>query len=229
MPRTTGFPWRLVTVDIDGTLTLGHGWREIAVAFGRASAFDDAQRRFAAGLAGEDAHLAALLDLATGRTVREVEEVLGRTPKLSGIAEGIGQLRAEGSVVALLSHNPLYVVDWYRRTFGFDDREGVASQPVTADLIGPPAVVHADKAAGLRALLARHRCAARDAVHIGDGPSDAAIFPRVGGGVALNSHSAEVNTAADLALSTEDFRLVVQRLREIVPRPVPDLPPAPSE
>jgi phosphoserine phosphatase len=210
--------WRLVTVDIDGTLTRTHGWKEVAVTFGGLKAFDESQRRFFAHQIGEDSHLADLLDLATGHTVAEVEAVLERTPKLTGIAEGVEQLRARGARVALLTHNPNYVADWYRRRFGFDDAEGVAGQSVTAGRIGPPVGIHADKPGGLRALAARHPTPLSLVAHVGDGWSDAEVFRLVGGAIALNSSYPEVDRAADLALRTGDFRDVVDALSRLAPR-----------
>jgi phosphoserine phosphatase len=212
------FPWRLVTVDIDGTLTRGHGWKDIAVAFDRLDAFDRTNRRFFAHEIGEDAHLADLLDIATGHTVTEVEAIVERTPKLRGIREGVSQLHARGARAALLTHNPTYVADWYRRSFGFDDSEGVDAQRLVGGRIGPPVNVRADKAGGLRLLLARQEVSAASVAAVGDGWSDAEIFPLVGGGVALNSRLAEVNQVADLALSTEDFRDVVAALSRLTPR-----------
>jgi len=213
-----GFPWRLVTVDIDGTLTRGHGWREVAVAFGRLPAFEQTNRRFRAHEVSEDDHLAALLAIATGHTVAEVEAVVARTPKLLGIGEGIRELHVLEARIALLTHNPDYVADWYCRTFGFDGFEGTSAQSVVDGRIGPPVGVHADKPGGLARLLSRWDLPAATAVHIGDGASDAAVFPRIGGGVALNSHDPEVVRAADIALTTTDFREVVRRLRALPPR-----------
>ncbi|HEY1198688.1 MAG TPA: HAD family hydrolase [Thermoplasmata archaeon] len=213
-----GFPWRLVTIDIDGTLTRTHGWREIAVAFGQLGGFEETNRRFFAHQIGEDVHLADLLALATGHTVAEVETVLERTPKLAGIPEGVAQLRDRGARVALLTHNPTYVADWYRRTFGFDDAEGVAAQTVDGGRIGPPVGVRADKPGGLRALLSRHPVPPALVAHVGDGWSDAEVFRLVGGGVALNSRYPEVDRAADLVLVTQDFRDVVEGLSRLAPR-----------
>jgi phosphoserine phosphatase len=213
-----GFSWRLVTVDIDGTLTRTHGWKEVALAFGSLGAFEDTQRRFFAHQIGEDAHLEDLLDLATGHTVAEVEAVLERTPKLAGIAEGVVQLHDRGARVALLTHNPTYVADWYQRTFGFDDAEGVTGQAVEGGSIGPAVGVHADKPGGLRSLLTRHPVPPSAVAHVGDGWSDAEVFRLVGGGIALNSPYPEVNRAADLALATLDFRDVVVGLSRLAPR-----------
>lgn len=216
MPRA--FPWRLVTVDIDGTLTRVHGWKGIARAFGRLGPFEETNRRFFARQIGEDVHLADLLAIATGHTVAEVEAILERTPKIVGIAEGISRLHDRDARVALLTHNPTYVADWYRRKFGFDDAEAVTAQTVDGGRIGPPVGVRADKPGGLRALLSRAEVPASTAAHVGDGWSDVEVFRLVGGGVALNSPYAEVNRAADLVLETEDFREVVEGLGRLAPR-----------
>ena len=212
------FPWRLVTVDIDGTLTVGHGWRPIARSFGRLSAFEETNRRFFAHEISEDAHLTNLLAIATGHTVAEVEAILASTPKLAGIAPGVARLHERGARVALLTHNPDYVAEWYRRTFGFDGFEAVSAQRVENGVIGPPVGVRADKPAGLRSLLSREKVPAHEVVHVGDGWSDAELFRLVGGGVALNSPYPEVARAADLALSTRDFRDVVEGISRLNPR-----------
>jgi len=212
------FSWRLVTVDIDGTLTLVHGWHEIALAFGRLPEYEASNRRFFAHEEGEDEHLADLLDLATGRTVEEVREVVARTPKLAGIGEGIAELRGRGARVALLTHNPSYVVEYYQRTFGFDDAEGVDAQTTDGGRIGAPRDVRADKPGGLERLLARAGVDPRATVHVGDGWSDAEVFRLVGGGVALNSRLAEVERAADRVVRSRDFRDVVEALTTLRPR-----------
>ena len=212
------FPWRLVTVDIDGTLTRGHGWKEVAREFGRLPAFEETNRLFFAHRIDEDTHLANLLRIASGHTVAEVESVLERTPKIDGIAEGIAELHERGARVALLTHNPTYVADWYRRRFGFDEGEAVSAQPVDGGRIGPPIGVRADKPGGLRVLLARTGVPASTVVHVGDGWSDAEVFRLVGAGVALNSPYPEVARLADLALVTDDFRDVVAAMDHLTPR-----------
>lgn len=212
------FPWQLVTVDIDGTLTRVHGWREIAHTFGRDEAYARSTRRFRAREIGEDEHLANLLALAEGRTVPEVENVLATTPKLDGISDGISELHRRGARVVVLTHNPGYVIDYYRRTFGFDEGEGV-DVPVDDDgRIGRAVGIRADKPAGLRRLLDRTATPPSSVVHIGDSWSDAEVFRLVGGGVALNSPFEEVGRAADRVLRTSDFRVVVGVVAELSPR-----------
>jgi len=212
------FPWGLVTVDIDGTLTTTHGWQVIADAFGRRPEFEEANRRFHAHEVDEDVHLREFLELAVGHTLPEVAAVLERTPKLSGIAEGVADLHRRGARAAILSHNPTYVVDWYRRRFGFDDAEGVDGQAVVDGRLAMPGTIRADKPAGLRRLLARHPVPVAQVVHVGDGASDALVFRLVGGGVALNSSADDVDRAADLVVRSSDFREVVGALGDLRPR-----------
>lgn len=227
-PVADGFPWRLLTVDIDGTLTRTHGWKEIARTFDRLPEFERTNREFRAGRLEEDTHIADFLRIAQGHTLAELQQALERTPKLAGISEGIALLHDRGVAVALLTHNPDYVVEWYRQRFRFDDGEGVGGQPVVGGRIGPPVGIHADKPAELARLLARHRVPAACVAHVGDSASDAQVFPLVGGGIALNAASPAVERAADLAIRTEDFRRVVEGLQRIRPRPVSDRPTYPT-
>ncbi len=212
-------PWGLVTFDLDGTLTLGHGWRPIAAAFDRMEEFDATQRKFVARTIGEDEHLAELLDLARGRTVAEVLHVVAATPRLAGLGEGLAELRRAGVRSAVLSHNPDYVVDWYRATFGFDDAEGVAVPREPDGRIGRAGRIRADKPAGLARLAGRAGVGLGSVVHVGDGWADAALFPLVGGAVAVNSRLPEVERAADRAVHTRDFSDVVAAVLSLPPRP----------
>lgn len=209
--------WGLVTVDIDGTLTLVHGWLAIAREVGRLAEFERTQARFLEGGIGEDEHLANLLQIARGRTVEEVLDAVASTPRLRHIAEGVRRLRAAGARVALLTHNPGFIADWYAREFGFQDSEGVDC-PVPGGRIEPPAKIRADKPAGLARLAARASVPYSDIAHVGDGWSDAELFPLVGGGLALNSPIPEVRAAADVVVSTKDFLDAVQALETLRPR-----------
>jgi phosphoserine phosphatase len=212
------FPWRLVTFDIDGTLTRVHGWRGMAEAFGRLPAFEASNRRFFAHEIGEDPHLADLLDIAVGHSVAEVEAVLAATPKLDGIGDGVAELRRAGARVALLTHNPPYVCRWYARTFGFEDFEGTEGTIVQDGVIARPGPVHADKVGGMERLIARSGATPGSSVHLGDGASDAEVFRRVGGGVAVNAKLAEVRAAADASVSTTRMEDLVAVLRGLRPR-----------
>ena len=222
----SAFPFRLVTVDIDGTLTRIHGWRAISSAFGREGEFDATNRRFFGHEISEDEHLRNLVGLAVGHAVREVEAVLEATPLVSGISETIVALHGRGAHVALLSHNPDYVCAWYRRTFGFDDAEGMDGSWVRDGRIVDPGSVHADKRTGLGRLVERWQVRPREVAHVGDGWADAALFPLVGAGIAFNSHLPDVDRVADAALQSASFAALLPVLDRLTPRPVAERDPS---
>jgi len=199
----------MVTVDIDGTLTRVHGWRVIAERFGRVALYERTMARIRAHEAGEDETIVGLLSIAEGHTVAEVVAALAATPRLSGIPEGVRRLHEEKMIVALLTHNPPYITDWYCAFAGFDDAAGIRGSQATDPRIGPSVGVGADKPGGLAALVGRTGIDPNSVVHVGDAGPDAAIFPLVGAGIALNAKSPAVRGAADLAIDTTDFGDVV--------------------
>jgi phosphoserine phosphatase len=215
---TDALPWKLVTIDIDGTLTLVHGWRFLAERLGRLPDYERTNRRFYLREIGEDEHLRDLLKLAVGHRLDAIEAILAATPKLSGISETVQAFHTRGVQVALLTHNPAYVCEWYRRQFGFDLFSATSGAAVRDHRIAPVPPVHANKEQGLRDLMGRAGVFRSQVVHVGDGWADAEIFPRVGGGVALNSHLPEVEEAADLALRLTDLRPLVGSLDRLEPR-----------
>ncbi|MHB1931688.1 MAG: HAD family hydrolase [Thermoplasmata archaeon] len=211
-------PWRLITVDIDGTLTRGHGWQYIADGLGRRREFDAVMAEFRRGGVSEDRHLERLLALAEGHMVEEVLALVASTPRVSGIRETNDRLHGWGIRVALLSHNPPYVGRWYAETFGFD---GFAVMPGAHDAPGPltaPVGVRADKPGGLRQLTEQFQISPRRVLHVGDGEADAALFPRVGGGVAFNSREAGVRAAADMVVDADDWSAILPVVRRLRPR-----------
>lgn len=218
---------RLVSFDIDGTIAVGHGWRAIARARWLEEEFDEAQELFTQGRTTEDQHLRRLLNFARGMTVREVFRVLEHTRHLPHLAETVQALHARGVQVALLTHNPAYICQWYAEHFGFDLWAGVL-QRVSKGRVEAVHRLHVDKRAGLGLLLLRTGVAPFEAAHLGDGLADARVFPHVATGVALNSRVPEVRRASDLTADTLDARSLLPLLRfgfRAHPRRLPRLPP----
>jgi phosphoserine phosphatase len=213
-------PWfRLVTFDIDGTLTLQHGWEAIASALGRADQYAHVMDQFRTGRVSEDVQINRLLNLAAGHTVAEVQAAVAATPKLARIADGVRLLHEAGVRVGLLTHNPDYVTRWYRSEFGFDDAGGLVGAQEEGPPIGPAVGLRADKPAGLAQMLARYPAPPDTVVHVGDASPDAWMFPRVGGGVALNAKSVAVEEAADLSLRSADCLEVATAVLRMPRRP----------
>ncbi len=205
-------PFRLVTVDIDGTLTTLHGWLALARRFGREAEYRSLMGRIRHGLAGEDETLVGLLRLVEGESLADVEAVLAATPKLAGIPEGVRRLHAEGLGVALLTHNPPYITGWYRRFAGFDDAAGLTGRQPVGVRIGAPEGIRADKPGGLADLCTRAGVRPAEVVHVGDAPPDAEIFARVGFGIAVNADRPSVERAADRSLHTREFGAIVETI-----------------
>jgi phosphoserine phosphatase len=208
------FPYRLVTVDIDGTLTAGHGWRYLAERRGRLADYHQTQSDFSAGRSDEDVHLRHLLDLATGVSRRELDDIERHTPRVPGIRSGVDRLHSEGCRVALLTHNPTYLCDWYREEFGFDASDGILHSPKfhAGQAQAPDDRVRVDKPGGARRLAQRFGVPLGATAHVGDGVADAEAFPVVGLGVAFGATDPAVKAAADLIVESRDFRSVVAAL-----------------
>jgi phosphoserine phosphatase len=211
-------PYRLVTLDIDGTLTLGHGWETVAERLGRSEMYGATQTAFRAGALDEDAHLRNLLAIADGASEEELSRILSETPKVDGIEASVARLHRLGSHVALLTHNPGYVTRWYATRFGFDAADGLTGSPtVTHGRIGPPVGTAADKLGGLRRLCERFAVGPRDVAHVGDGRADAAIFPHVALGVAFRTKLPDVRAVADVAVDGPSLLAVVDALERTPP------------
>lgn len=210
------FPWRLITFDIDGTLTRVHGWRYIAERRGLAEEWRRSTARYLLHESTEDEHLRELLALGVGLHRRELYSLLAHIPKLRGIRAAVEALHRRGAKAALLTHNPPYVTEWWRARYGFDDAEGIRHGPnLHRGVVPAPGPFTADKVGGLRRLSKRWEAPRSTIVHVGDGWADAALFRLVGGSVALNSTLPEVRAAADLALRLRDLRPIVPELQRL--------------
>jgi phosphoserine phosphatase len=210
------FPFRLVSFDIDGTLTVGHGWRYIADSLGRTRAYEATQRRFLSGEQGEDEHLRALLRIAEGLPLERLSPILEATPRVDGIRETVTALVSAGVVPVLLTHNPGYVSDWYVDRFGFAASDGTVGGPsswVRDGRIVGPGELRVDKLGGLDRLLRRFDVPASAAAHLGDSRPDVEIFPRVAFGVAVNPTDPQTAAAADALIRTNDLQEVLPLLR----------------
>jgi HAD superfamily phosphoserine phosphatase-like hydrolase len=210
--------WRLVTFDIDGTLTAVHGWRFLAQRTGKLAEFESTTQRFFAHEISETEHLRDLLQLAVGLPIEEVEGILEDTPKVQGIGETVEELKGRGVRTALLTHNPRYVCEWYERRYGFERSEGTEGASVRDGRIAPLGTIRAHKLGGLESLLRALQIPAHEAVHVGDGWADAELFAHMGGGISFNSRWPEVEAAADAAVRGGDLRLILPALDGLSPR-----------
>lgn len=214
------FPWKLVTVDIDDTLTTVHGWRTIAHAAGRLPAYEAESRRIRNDGIDEDAHLKVLFGFATGLDRPRLDAALAGTPRVAHIAATVQAIRARGARCSLLTHNPDYVIAWYDRRFGFEGGSGGWGSKLRQGVVRPPNGVRADKVRGLSLLRRRFRVRASEVVHVGDAWPDARLAPLLGGFVAFNPRSADVAAAADAVVRSRDLASLLPVLERLAPRSV---------
>jgi phosphoserine phosphatase len=212
------YPWKLITVDLDGTLTLGHGWAFIATELGRQKEYRAINEAYLTGNVGEPEHLQRLLALARGYCVAEIEAILDRAPRVLGIAETVSALHTSGARVALLTHNPEYICAWYVRRFSLDGFAGTPIPPPGNGPIEEPGPVRVDKLAGLASLLERWQAPAMSAAHVGDGRADASVSPYVGAGIAFNPADETVAKAADATVRSGSLESILPVLGRLHPR-----------
>ena len=200
-----------MTFDIDGTLTIGHGWYYIACALGRIADYSRATGLYRAGKSSESEHLRNLLNLAAGEEVGSIRSIVKQTPKLLNIRQSVRMLRENGIESLLLTHNPQYVCEWYEENFGFAGHYS-AYQAVTDGVIGTAAEMFPDKVSWLNDLCADWNVHRSRTIHVGDSLSDAAVFLTAGGGIAINSRNRQVTGSATAMLNTTDMKDVAKRI-----------------
>lgn len=201
--------YSIISFDIDGTLTLGHGWYYLASALGREGEYRRTMALYTRGTIGEDTHLTNLLNIAAGFRPGDIEAALRTTPRLENISRGMEALRRKGMRTYLLTHNPAYICGWYVREFGMDGYR-CARQVVRNGAICNAAGVHADKVAWMRDICSKESTSPANLIHVGDGLSDCEVFRRSGMGIALNTRLREVRRSASTALNTTDMMDVVR-------------------
>jgi phosphoserine phosphatase len=212
------FPYRLVCVDIDGTLTRGHGWATMADRLGRVPLYAQTAALYRAGKVDEDTHLQNLFAITEGVSLADLSAILEATPKVGGIERGVRRLHELGANVALLTHNPTFITDWYLRKFGFDAADGLrGSPPVVDGVIARAERPRSDKVGGLDRLCGHFGVTRLDAAHVGDGRADALVFPLVALGIAFGTTLPDVRAAADVCVDVPEFPEVVRVLESTPP------------
>lgn len=207
----------VLTVDIDGTLTMGHGWFYIAEMLGRGKEYRSTTASYRNDSIDEGEHLQNLLNIAEGCTLGEMSHMLSSVPRLDRIGEGVAMLRKRGLAVALLTHNPWYICEWYMRQYGFDLYSGT-EQEVSEGRITRASGAEPDKKGGLMKICRQVGVSCRRAVHAGDSISDARVFEIAGAGISVNAGDIRVRKRANAVLNTDDFMDVAVKMLHLMAR-----------
>jgi phosphoserine phosphatase len=222
-------PLRLAFFDLDGTLKRE---RDPYVYLHRCvGTWEACQPYLAQGLAGEldyDEWLRLDVGLWRGMSQEVMEDHLHRNPYLPGAREAVTALKQAGVQLALVSTGLDLHARLVQHELGID--HSFANQVLIRDglVTGEARTVVREGAKGdiVAQLQAELGVAPEDCLAVGDGTSDADMFPRVRFGVAVNAPSERLRAAAHLVIEEADLSGLLPRLEELAPGWLPLAPQA---
>ncbi len=215
---------RLVLLDLDGTLLMGHSLKVLAAAFGvdgdRQAILQD---KMAQGLSGLEVSQ-RIARVFAGKRLDELAGVFDGIPLTPGATSWVHALRHAGHAVHIVSGSWRPLAERLARRLSLDGvwANGLELRGgrLTGTLHTPPCPKTLPeacrrhsvcKAHALEVLAQREDVAPQDIVAVGDGPIDVCMLRMAGIGVALNPKEEEVAQAADIVVYG-DFYDVEERL-----------------
>jgi phosphoserine phosphatase len=208
---------RLAIFDLDGTLKQARD--PYVYLHERVGTLEASQPFFAKAMAGQlDYEEWLRLDVALWRGVRraQMEAFFREIPYLPGARETIRALRQAGVRIALVSTGVNVHAELVQKELAAD--RVVANEIVFEDGVATgEARLHVAEG-GKRQIVARLQAefgvGPEACLAVGDGASDADMFPLVRVGVAVNPSSDGVRAAAHLVLDEPDLRPLLPGLRD---------------
>ena len=193
--------FRLVTLDLDGTLTRERSiWEYIHKRLGKWYGFaEDYQNQFLAGKISYKEFCERDAQVWKGMKVGELLEIVKTVPFHPGANELIRYLKQKGLKLSLVSSGLSLLSDWVHQTHGFD-------YSVSNDLLhenglltgGVKIQVYYDKKAEwVKRILKQFRVKPEEVMAIGDSKGDIDMFQMVGFSVAFNSSCCELEKIAN--------------------------------
>ena len=174
--------WRLVTLDLDGTLLPGD---TVFAAVLRANGHTDdvaaSDARYFAGEASLEDVFWEQWEWVRRLSLADCHRALRKAAWLPGIAEGVRQIQATGAKVCLLTDQPSTLTDFLGR-WGLTDAicspvEVKEGRPVSID-------ARFDKLANLRERLEMWGIGIEEVCHVGNGANDVPVWKASRSGVA---------------------------------------------
>lgn len=203
---------RAVFFDLDGTLVRYRGvdfessWGAIGVAAGLAAEWKRVQERYLPHPELYDRWLQANAQLLAGRSVRPILERLLPPPYPEGTREVIGELRARGMILGIVSSGLSLVADYVREDLGLDFAIANVLE-VREGRFSGRAILRVPlwkKDEVVRRMAAEHGLVPEEVAFVGDNFNDIAVFHTVGLGIAYAPKDPRVERAAHAV--THDFR-----------------------
>ena len=208
--------FRLVTLDLDGTLTRERSiWEYIHKRLGKWYGFaEDYQNQFLAGKISYEEFCERDAQVWKGMKVEELLEIVKTVPFHPGANELTHYLRQKGLKLSLVSSGLSLLSDWVHQKYGFD-------YSVSNDLLhknglltgGVKIQVYYDKKAEwVRKILNKFGVKPEEVIAIGDSKGDIDMFQMVGFSVVFNSSCFDLEKIANVCVPSQNLADIIPRL-----------------
>ncbi len=203
---------RAVFFDLDGTLVryrevdFESSWGAIGVAAGLAEEWRRVQERYLPHPELYDRWLQANAALLAGKEVRPILERLLPPPYPQGAREAIGELKARGMILGIVSSGLSLVADYVREDLGLDFAIANVLE-VREGRFSGRAILRVplwEKDKVVRRVVAEYGLDPGEVAFVGDNFNDIVVFRTVGFGIAYAPKDPRVEKAAHVV--THDFR-----------------------
>ena len=209
-------PFRLVTLDLDGTLTREPSiWEYIHKRLGTWNGFaEDYQNQFLAGKISYEEFCERDAQVWKGMKVEALLEIVKTVPFHPGVDELIHYLKRKGLKLSLVSSGLSLLSDWVHQKYGFD-------YSVSNDLLHEDGIltgrvkiqVYFDKKAEwVRKILKKFGVKPEETIAVGESKGDMDMFQMVGFSMAFNSSCLDLEKIANICVPSRNLADIIPRL-----------------
>ena len=209
-------PFRLVTLDLDGTLTQEPSiWEYIHKRLGKWYGFaEDYQNQFLAGKISYEEFCECDARVWKGMKVEALLEIVKTVPFHPGMDELIHYLKRKGLKLSLVSSGLSLLSGWVHQKYGFD-------YSVSNDLLHENGILtgrvkiqvrYDKKAEWVRKILKKFGVKPEEVIAIGDSKGDMDMFQMVGFSIAFNSSCLDLEKIANICIPSRDLADIIPRL-----------------
>ncbi len=208
--------FRLVTLDLDGTLTRERSiWEYIHKQLGKWYGFAEKyQTQFLAGKISYEEFCEGDAHVWKGMRVDELLEIVKTVPFHPGVDELISYLKQKRLKLSMVSSCLSLLSNWVHEKYGFDYSVSNDLLHENGILTGKVKIqVNYDKKAGwVGKILKRFGVKPEEAIAIGDSRGDIDMFQMVGFSIAFNSSCQDLDKIASVCISSKDLVDIIPRL-----------------
>ncbi len=208
--------FRLVTLDLDGTLTQEPSiWEYIHKRLGKWYGFaEQYQSQFLAGEISYEEFCKRDSQVWKGMRVEELSDIVKAVPFHPGVDELIHYIKQKGLKLSLISSGLSLLSDWVHQKYGFD-------YCVSNDLLYENGILtgrvkirvyYDKKAEWVKKILKKFGVKPEEAIAIGDSKGDMDMFQMVGFSIAFNSSYFDLEKIATVCVRSRNLADIIPEL-----------------